>query len=198
MSDYVELHCHTNYSLLDGASRPEDLLDRAQELGLDRLAVTDHDGLYGAVRFWHAAGERGIKPIVGAELTLDGGYHVTLLARDDSGYSNLCRLISQAQLAHAKGESSLAFDVLAQHSEGLICLSGCDKGEIAAKLGAAHHEGALLAARRYANLFGPESFYAELQRHLLPGDKRLVKGLVELAEHLELRCVATNNVHYAR
>ena len=96
MPDYVELHCHTNYSMLDGASRPEELLDRALELHMDHLAVTDHDGLYGAVRFYRGALERGFKPIIGAELTLDGGYHLTLLAENDLGYSNLSRLISHA------------------------------------------------------------------------------------------------------
>jgi error-prone DNA polymerase len=103
MRDYVELHCHTNYSLLDGASHPEDLLHRAQALGMDSLAITDHDGLYGVVRFHQAARERGIKPIIGAELALEGGYHLVLLVRDQTGYSNLCRLISHAQLSCSKG-----------------------------------------------------------------------------------------------
>ncbi|HZK67879.1 MAG TPA: PHP domain-containing protein, partial [Chloroflexota bacterium] len=98
MSDYVELHCHTNYSMLDGASHPEELLARARELGMDSLAVTDHDGLYGAVRFWQAGIQEGVRPIIGAELTLEGGHHVTLLARDRQGYANLCRL---ATAAHA-------------------------------------------------------------------------------------------------
>jgi error-prone DNA polymerase len=198
MPDYVELHCHTNYSMLDGASHPEELLDRALELGMDRLAVTDHDGLYGAVRFYQGALQRGIKPIVGAELTMDGGYHLLLLAENDQGYSNLSRLISHAQLSHSKGEASLSWTALAPHKEGLICLSGCSRGEIASHLLARRGEEALAAARRYLHLFGRGNFFIELQHHLLEKDQRLVRLLVELAEHLGVQYVATNDVHYAR
>ena len=198
MSNYVELHCHTNYSMLDGASHPEELLDRALELGMDRLAVTDHDGLYGAVRFYQGALQRGIKPVIGAELTLDGGYHLILLAENDQGYSNLSRLISHAQLSHSKGEASLSWPALAQHKEGLICLSGCSRGEIASHLLARRWPEALQAARRYLHLFGRDHFLLELQHHLLEHDQRLLASLVELAEHLEIQYVATNDVHYAR
>jgi error-prone DNA polymerase len=197
VSGYVELHCHTNYSMLDGASHPEELLDWAQELGMDHLAVTDHDGLYGIVRFWRGALERGIKPIVGAELTLDGQYHLTLLARDNVGYSNLSRLISHAQLSHSKGQSSLPFAALANHREGVICLSGCSRGEIASDLLAHREREALASAKRYLDVFGRENFWIELQRHLLPEDQRLVRRLVNLADHLKVGIVATNNVHYA-
>src|SRR5512135_2602969 len=99
---YCELHCHTHYSLLDGASPPEALLDRAAALGMPALAITDHDGLYGAVHFWRAARERGILPVIGAELTLAHGSHLTLLAETQEGYANLSRLISAGQLAGAK------------------------------------------------------------------------------------------------
>jgi error-prone DNA polymerase len=183
--------------MLDGASHPEELLDRARELGMGRLAITDHDGLYGIVRFWRGALERGIKPIIGAELTLHGGYHLTLLARDNIGYSNLSRLISHAQLTHSKGQASLPFGVLAQHHEGLICLSGCSRGEIASLLVAHREREALAAAKRYLDVFGPENFWMELQRHLLAEDQRLVRRLVDLADHLNVGLVATNNVHYA-
>ncbi len=198
MPDYVELHCHTNYSMLDGASHPEELLDRALELSMDHLAVTDHDGLYGAVRFYRGALERGIKPIIGAELTLDGGYHLTLLAGNNLGYSNLSRLISHAQLSHNKGEASLSWSALARHKEGLICLSGCSRGEIASHLLAGHNGEALRAARRYLHVFGREHFFLELQQHLLEENQRLLRMLVQLAEHLRVRYVATNDVHYAR
>ncbi|HEM62652.1 MAG TPA: PHP domain-containing protein, partial [Chloroflexi bacterium] len=198
MSNYVELHCHTNYSMLDGASHPEELLDRALELRMDRLAVTDHDGLYGAVRFYRGALERGIKPIIGAELTLDGGFHLVLLVENDQGYSNLSRLISHAQLSHSKGEASLSWSALARHKEGLICLSGCSRGELASHLLARRPDQALRAAQRCLHLFGHGHFFVELQNHLLEHDRRLVASLVDLAEHLGVQYVATNDVHYAR
>ena len=195
---YVELHCHTNYSLLDGASHPEDLLDRALELGMNALAITDHDGLYGAVRFWRAAEERGICPIIGAEVTLKGGHHLVLLAQDMRGYSNLCHLISHAQLRGSKGHPLLDKETLAEHSQGLICLSGCAHGEIGSHLLARDREGALAAGRYYADVFGAENFYIELQHHLLPSDHEMIEESVELASELSVRCVATNDVHYAR
>ncbi len=198
MPDYVELHCHTNYSMLDGASHPEELLDRALELHMDRLAATDHEGLYGAVRFYQGALQRGIKPLIGAELTLDGGHHLTLLAENDEGYSHLSRLISHAQLSHNKGEASLSWSALTQYKEGLICLSGCSRGEIASHLLAHREAEALAAARRYLHLFGREHFFLELQHHLLEHGRRLVASLVELAGHLGAGYVATNDVHYAR
>jgi DNA polymerase III alpha subunit len=178
MYGYVELHCHTNYSLLDGASHPEDLLDRAQALGIDTLAVTDHDGLYGMVHFYHAARERGIKPIVGAELALEGGYHLVLLAKEQTGYANLCRLISHAQLSQSKGNASLSFETLKKHTEGLFGLSGCRRGEIASHLLARRRKEALEAGMRYVRLFGKENFWIELQNHLLPDDQRLIAELV--------------------
>ena len=134
MSNYVELHCHSNFSLLDGASHPEDLVKQAASLGMPALALTDHDGLYAAVRFYKACKEAGIKPIIGAELTLENDRHVTLLARNNVGYSNLCRLITKAQLDHQKGSAAIDFDSLSQHSGGIFCLSGCRRGEIASLL----------------------------------------------------------------
>ena len=123
---YVELHCHSYFSLLDGASSPEALVERAAALGYSALALTDHDGLYGAVRFWRAARARGVKPITGAEITLvgtdPGAGHLTLLAESQRGYANLCRLISAGHLAGQKGKPQLAVETLARHTEGLICL----------------------------------------------------------------------------
>jgi DNA polymerase III alpha subunit len=146
--EYVELHCHTYFSLLDGASSPEALIKRAAALGHPALAITDHNGLYGAVRFWQAAREQGILPILGAELTLVDRSHIVLLAETRRGYANLCRLISAAQLAGQKGEPKLTLDMLAQHSEGLLGLSACRKGAIARCLLAHDPEGALASAYR--------------------------------------------------
>ena len=128
---YFELHCHSYYSLLDGASSPEALLDRAVALGMPALAITDHDGLIGAVEFWRAARERGIRPIIGAEVTLAHGSHLTLLAETQAGYANLSRLITVGQLAGTKGAPRLTIEDVAQHAGGLLCLSGCRQGAVA-------------------------------------------------------------------
>lgn len=197
MDRYIELHCHSNFSLLDGASHPEDLVTRARELGMPALAITDHDGLYGAVRFYRAAKEQGIKPIIGAEMALEGGYHITLLAENKTGYSNLCRLISHSHLKHGKTKASLNWETLSGHTKGLICLSGCWKGEVAAYLLQGKENEALRAAQRYITLFGRDNFWIELQNHLLPGDASLCSKLVNLARRMSIGYVATNNVHYA-
>ncbi|MFQ5809586.1 MAG: DNA polymerase III subunit alpha, partial [Armatimonadota bacterium] len=130
MGDFVHLHAHSCFSLLDGAADVRLLTRRAKELGMPAIAVTDHDGLYGAIRFYKAAQEADIQPIVGAELTLEGGCHVVLLAMDREGYSNLCRLITASRL----GNSELPWSTLVEHSESLIALSGCERGELASAL----------------------------------------------------------------
>ncbi len=158
---YVELHCHSAYSFLDGASLPEELAARAAELGYSALALTDHDGLYGSLEFAHAAKALGVKPITGAEVTLHGGSHITLLCESARGYANLCRLLTAA---HAGDRVSPALDpgLLEELSEGLVCLSGCARRGLA-----------ILDANgvaRLARAFGPDRFYVELQRPYLRGD----------------------------
>ncbi len=194
--EYVELHCHSYFSLLDGASSPEALVERAAALGYRSLALTDHDGLYGAVRFWQAAREYGIKPIIGAELTLADGQHLTLLAETQSGYASLCRLISAGQLAGQKGQPRLTLDTLAEHAQGLLCLSGCREGAVASSLLAKDREAALSAAASLREVFA-DRFWIEMHRHYLPTDSQLNSELVALARRLDVSWVATNNVHYA-
>ena len=203
-SEYVELHCHSYFSLLDGASSPEALVERAAALGYPALALTDHDGLYGAVRFWQAAGERGLKAIIGAEVTLgdtcpqrqqDG--HLTLLAGTGPGYANLCRILSAGQLAGQKGQPRLTLEMLAEYAEGLICLSGCRRGAIPAALLARDGERARQVAAHLREIFGPERFWIEVQFQSLPSDAQLVAALDSLARELGASLVATNNVHYA-
>jgi len=196
--DYVELHCHSSFSLLDGASTPEALIARAGDLGMDALALTDHDALYGAVPFATAAKARGIRPIFGAELTLEDGHHLTLLVENETGWRNLCFLISRARMHLPKGESALPWAALETHTNGLICLSGCRQGPVAAALLRWDRAGAFRAARRLRELFGPEHFWIELQHHLRKDDSALVDNLVSLARHLRLNFVATNNVHIVR
>jgi error-prone DNA polymerase len=194
---YIELHCHSYFSLLDGASSPEALVERAFALGYPALALTDHNGLYGAVRFWQAAEERGLKAIIGAEVGLADGSHLTLLAETQQGYANLSRLISAAQLAGQKAQPQLSLEMLAGHAQGLLCLSGCRRGVVASALLSREDEKARRAAGRLREIFGPDNFWIELQYHYLPTDARLVAALVSLARELGAGTVVTNNVHYA-
>jgi len=194
--DYIELHAHSNFSLLDGACFPGELVEAARARGMGALALTDHDGLYGVPPFFRAAREKGLKAIVGAELTLDGGHHLTLLVRDPKGYANLCRLITKAQLSGSKGDPHLPLSSIGELSEGLICLSGCKKGEIPRLLLQGRKEEAERAIEKYRSLFSPGAFYLELQHHLDPEDTRLCRQLADLAKKTGILPVATNNVHY--
>ena len=201
---YVELHCHSCFSLLDGASPPEALLDRAAELGMPALALTDHDGLYAVIRFSLAARQRGIAPVVGAELTLQEGpscpgpSHLLLLAENRAGYRNLCWLISRGQLAGSKGHPRLSPEQFQGHTVGLIALTGCRQGAATAHLLAGEPKRALAALATLRELFGPHNVYVELQQHLQPGDAALVARLAHLARRARLPIIATNDVHYAQ
>lgn len=197
MTSYVELHCHSHYSLLDGASSPAALVDRAAALGMPALALTDHDNVYGAVAFSQQARARGLHPIHGAELTLPDGHHLTLLVQNAVGWSNLCHLITLAQHHAPKGQAALPHGALAHYTEGLIALSGCKQGYITSALLRRDYRAAEKAARYLRQLFGSAHCYIELQSHVLPEDERLIAEHVQLAQHLGLGVVATNNVHYA-
>lgn len=204
MSAYAELHAHSYYSLLDGASSPEALLDEAVALGLRGLALTDHDNLYGAVRFWRAAQQRGIHAIIGAELTTAAG-HLTLLAETQTGYANLCRLITASRLPDrpppddwpGKTTTPLTWGDLHRRRSGLIVLSGCRRGPLAAPLLAGETDQARANAARLVEIFGPDHVFIELQRHLLPDEPPLLRNLADIARRLALPLVATNNAHYA-
>src|ERR671931_809270 len=181
---YVELHAHSAYSFLDGASLPEELAVRAAELGYPALALTDHDGVYGSLEFAHAAKHFGVRPITGAELTLADRSHVTLLVETPRGYANLCRLITAAH-AHTRlpgresqppGEPALDQALLEELNDGLICLSGCARHGLALRNPN--------AAARLAHAFGRDRFFVELQRPYERGDARRRKLLNELAESL--------------
>ncbi len=197
MTDYVELHCHSNFSLLDGASHPEDLVRRASELGMKALALTDHDAVYGAPRFAHSAQAHGIRPLFGAELTFAGGFHLALLVKDVAGWRNLCALISRGRAKAPKGQAELPVNALEGHTAGLIALSGCRRGEVASALLRHDRPSALSAAGHLQALFERENFWIELQNHLLPDDEMLIGELAGLAEKIGAGIVATNNVHYA-
>jgi error-prone DNA polymerase len=192
---YVELHSHSAFSFLDGASHPEELATAAAELGYEALALTDHDGIYGSLEFAQAAKFFGVRPITGAEVTLDGGAHVTLLVESRRGYANLCRLLTVAHAGtrrpgHEDREPlppSVALETVVELSEGLVCLSGCARRGLG-----------LLdpnAAARLATAFGRDRFYVELQRPFERGDARRAGLLRDLAEHLGVETVATGDVH---
>jgi error-prone DNA polymerase len=183
---YVELHCHSAYSFLDGASRPEELVLAAAEHGYPALALTDHDGVYGSLEFAYAAKAFGVRSITGAEATLADGSHVTLLVESPRGYANLCRLLTAAH-AGRRLDPGLDQGLLEERTEGLVCLSGCARSGLAVRNPN--------AAARLARAFGPERFLVELQRPLTRGDARRNAALRELAETLGVRTVATGNAH---
>jgi error-prone DNA polymerase len=218
---YVELHCHSAFSFLDGASHPVELAAAAAEQGHSALALTDHDGLHGAMEMAQALKPLGVRPITGAELTLDDGRHLTLLCETREGYTNLCRLITASHwhtrrwaregwsepVAQVKDgrrpgqdaldeEPSVTLADVERHAEGLVCLSGCARdGAVAARVEAGDHPGAAAVAGRLLAAFGPERFRIELQRPYWRHDRRRNRLLAELAERLGVPCVATGNVH---
>src|SRR5947207_13127853 len=207
--DYAELHCHTNFSFLDGASQPEELATEAHRLGLKGLAVTDHDGFYGVVRFSGAARDMGLPTIFGAELSLNlpgpqngepdpAGRHLLVLARGPDGYSRLSRVISLAQLAGGeKGRPVYDLDEVANALGGhVLVLTGCRKGHVPAAL-AAGGDGTRELDRLVA-LFGGDSVAVELTQHGYPDDDERNDALAGLAQRYRLPTVATGNVHYAR
>jgi len=194
---YVELHCHSHFSFKEGASSIDQLAARAHELGYPALALTDHDNLSGAMLFAQVTKSLGIHGIVGAELTLKGGHHLTVLAETAEGYSNLCRLLSYSHVfAQERTEPELAPDLLPEHTKGLIVLSGCRKGEIPTLVEAGKLDGARQAAKRLMQWFGPSSCFIELQQNLVQGDTQRNRMLVGLARECGIGVVATNNVHY--
>lgn len=196
MKGYVELHCHSGYSFQDGASFPGELLLTAKESGYSTLALTDHDNLCGALEFASMARGLGIKPIIGSEVTLYGGQHITLLAASGEGYSNLCRLLSYSHVHSPRRQPEVAPLFLRDHAKGLIALSGCRKGAIPSLLESGHRNQAREVARQYQEWFGAEHFYLELQQNLVRGDTQRNRRLAALSKELGIGLVATNNVHY--
>jgi len=190
---YAELHAHSAYSFLDGASQPEELAAQAAELGYSALALTDHDGVYGSLEFAHAAKHFGVRAITGAEITLEGGAHVTLLVETSQGYANLCRLLTHAHSRTRPKENrdvlppSLDQRLLEELHEGLICLSGCARNGLGVR--------DPNAAARLAHAFGRESFFVELQRPYERGDTKRNTALRDLAQMLKVQTIATGNVH---
>jgi error-prone DNA polymerase len=209
MSDYTELHCHSAYSFLDGASDPAELAATAADLGLDALALTDHDNVCGAMEFAHACNGVGVRPIIGCELTVEvprrmpRPVHVTLLVESARGWATLCRLITEAHRGTREGPGmrealppSLAIDELERHTEGLVCLSGCARdGAVAGSWERGDPAGAAYLAERLLRAFGPDHFRIELQRPLWRHDRSRNRWLASLAERLGVPAVATGDAH---
>ncbi len=194
---YIELHAHSNFTFLDGASHPEDLVARAAGLGFPAMALTDRDGLYGTVRFHRAAADRGIRAILGSELTLASGHHLTVLVRSSRGYRNLCRLLTRARLSRPKGQAATTFEALASNADGLLLLTGCVRGEVPQALLRGDVPRAEEVLGRYQDAFGRANVFLEVQNHCLPAEARARRLLAELGARRKVPCVATNDVRYA-
>ena len=212
-SNFVHLHVHSDYSLLDGACRIDRLMDRAAGLGMKALALTDHGNLFGAIDFYLQAKARGIKPLIGCEIYLTEGsrlertgrseegksiFHMGVLARNETGYHNLLKLISDAHLKGFYYRPRADFETLARYSEGLVAFSGCLAALIPQRLLQGRYEDARRAAGRFINIYGRENFFIEIQDHGLAPQHQITPDLLKLAREFNLKVVCTNDVHYVR
>ena len=212
MSEFVHLHNHTHYSLLDGACRIPDLVKQAKKFNMSSVAITDHGNMFGVVRFYTAMMKEGIKPIIGMEAYVaprsrhekksqkgghDAAFHLILLARNQKGYQNLMHLSSVAYLEGFYYKPRIDKEILSQYSEGLLAMSSCIKGEVPYKLIHDDYEGAKEAATYYLNLFG-DNYFFEIQDHGLPEETKAKQGLLELASEMSIPVVATNDTHYLK
>ncbi len=204
---FVHLHNHTEYSLLDGAARIKDLVARAKSYGMPALAITDHGVMYGAISFYEACKEAGIKPIIGCEVYVcsdrfsrsgrhgDSANHLILLAKNNEGYKNLCKLVSLGFLEGFYYKPRIDHELLRRYSDGLICMSACIAGELPELLRAGDYEGAVELVKEYKDIFG-ENYYIELQNHGIPEELEVNPLLIKLAREMDVRPVATNDLHY--
>ena len=208
MGGFVHLHVHTQYSLLDGAARIPELVRRAKSLGQDALAITDHGVMYGVIDFYRACEKEGIKPILGMEAYVaprsrfdrDGSQdreyaHLILLAKNETGYKNLMLLSSEAFLHGFYYKPRIDYDLLAEHAEGLVCLSACLAGDIPQLLLKNRYDDAKALAARLQSIFHGD-FYIELQNHGIPEQQQVLPGLRRIAKELSIKTVATNDIHY--
>jgi DNA polymerase-3 subunit alpha len=208
--DFVHLHLHTEYSLLDGACRLDELVDEGARLGMKAMAITDHGNMFGAVAFHDACRERGLTPILGCEVYVAPGSrferqaqsasdaydHFTLLATSDAGYHNLVKLVSAGYLEGFYHRPRIDKDLLARHSQGLVGLSGCLSGEIAQHVLAGAEDAALQSVGVFSEIFGKDRFYLEVMEHGIPDQRRVTQGLLRLRQKTGLKLAATNDAHY--
>ena len=206
---FVHLHCHTDYSLLDGACDIDQLMQTVAEQKMPAVAMTDHGNLFGAVKFYNAAKNAGVHPVIGCEVYVsqqghktrseaDRYNHLVLLCENQEGYRNLINLVSTAYLDGFYYKPRIDLDLLARHSKGLIALSACLRGDINETLLSQKHEDARRLAHNYADIFGRGNFFLEVQDHHLEQDKRLTPELNRLSQETGMPLVATNDSHYLR
>ena len=207
---FVHLHVHTEYSLLDGACRIDRMFDRLKELGQTAIAITDHGVMYGCVDFYKAAKKAGVKPIIGCEVyvatrsrfdkvnRIDGSNHLVLLCKNETGYKNLIKLVSAGFIEGFYSKPRVDKELLEQHHEGLVCLSACLAGEIPQALLAGDYEKAKAAALYFNDLFGQGNFYIEIQDNGIDAQQQILPLLIRLARETGIPLVATNDAHYLR
>lgn len=209
--DFVHLHVHTRYSLLDGASKIPDLISYAKELQMSAIAITDHGVMYGAIEFYQEAKKQGIKPIIGCEVYITSGsrlnktlserdnqYHLILLAENNEGYRNLMKLVSLGHLEGFYYKPRIDKEILRQYSKGIICLSACIAGEIPAHILRGELDSAEQSLLEYLDIFDKEHFFVEIQNHSIPEEKIANRELIRLAQKYNVGLVATNDLHYVR
>ena len=211
--NFVHLHVHTDYSLLDGACRIDRLMDRAVNLGMNALALTDHGNLFGAIEFYNAAKSKGIKPLIGCEIYLTetsrlekngrneegkSHYHLGLLAKNLTGYQNLLKLVSDAHLRGFYYKPRADWETLAKYAGGLIGFTGCLAAIVPQHLLHDREDDARKACARFVEIFGRENYFVEIQDHGIPEQLKIIPGLLKLAEEFNLKIIATNDVHYVR
>ena len=210
-SNFVHLHVHTHYSLLDSSIRHEALFKRAKEFRMPAIAMTDHGNLFGAVEFYTGAKKYGLKPIIGCEVYVapeglrdkkdnhnlrDAAHHLILLVKDDAGYKNLIKMVTTSYLEGFYYKPRIDKELLAEHVEGLIALSSCDRGEVSWNISKGNYPRAVKIARQYKEIMGEDNFYLELQDHKLEYQEKTNMELARLGEELSIPLVATNNCHY--
>ncbi|MCK4596710.1 PHP domain-containing protein, partial [bacterium] len=210
-ANFIHLHNHTQYSLLDGACRIDDMVAMAKSYGMPAVAITDHGNMFGAIGFYRKSMEAGLRPIIGSEVYValgdrrerkavrrmaDASCHLVLLVKNKAGYQNLMKLSTIGYLEGFYYRPRVDKEMLAQHHEGLIAMTSCLHGEVPQLIVRGEREKAQIVAAQYRDIFGSENFYLEIQDHGIHEEATAVKGLVEIGKELNIPLVATNDCHY--